>query len=375
MACILPFRPDVQLEEMSWRVVPGSMHSEYDINKYKGRSEMFIGANGGYKKFFLLAGVVAAITAMPAISNAIPLPVYNSSVRILGGNAVTPGNYYQTDIVPGSYDYSGGVASNSDNVSYTGLDGNGDSATMQLQYNAQAQASATGLKSSAMATLTNAFYNAANDPFVTNTSFDTDPNGIPSQISVSSAAVINETLTVVGAPDLATLVVSLTIDGTTIGRFSPDNYVGGAVAQVYRTGGCSSYCNVFSTGYSDTLQSYNDVVSAAYSVVGGDVNFGLELATRVDYALDWSEYGGDAILPDLLSGSADFFNTVTIGEFRGYNASGAQVNLVSVTGSGGQQYNVGTVSTVPEPASLALMSAGLVAFSMVRRARSANRKH
>jgi len=317
--------------------------------------------------------IFLGLGALPLSSQA--TPVFSSSVRILGGNAVTPNNYYLTDVVPGSYDYSGGLASRNGTISYTGLDGDNNNATMNLTYDAQAQASATGLKSSASASLTNAFYNASNSPFVMDSSFATDPNGIPSTFSVKSEARFSDTLTVVGAADLASLVVSISIDGTNIGRFSPDNYMGGAVAQVYQTG--DSFGLLFNTGYSDTLASHNEVVSSsAYSVSGGQVNFGLMLDTFVDFSLDWFEFGGSAILSSLLEGTADFFNTVTIDEFSGYNASGQQVDLVSVTGSGGQQYNVTPLATgnVPEPASLALMSIGLAAFGIRRRARAANRK-
>jgi len=78
------------------------------------------------------------------------------------------------------------LASRNGTISYTGLDGDNNNATMNLTYDAQAQASATGLKSSASASLTNAFYNASNSPFVMDSSFATDPNGNPAKEAVAT---------------------------------------------------------------------------------------------------------------------------------------------------------------------------------------------
>jgi hypothetical protein len=307
--------------------------------------------------------IVAAITfglGSPSIVSADPTVF--SSARILAGNNIG-GVTYVADVAPWSFSSTQGqTASISSSAIFSGNNSSGAPSSMTLDYAAKAQADATQLKVSASGTLTGAYFNAGNSPYVIDTNFTVDPNGSPTYITVGGQADLNDTLTVVGGPGLAYIKANIGIDGKILGYNGMGNIGGLALLQLAGVQNFNFTPIYLERGNFDGDFKEIDtmVMSNAFAVNAGAVNFGLRLDASVSYYF----MGFGRPLQNLYEGYVDFFNTLTIDSFTGYDAQGNIVDLASVTGSGGQSY---AVTQVPEPASLVMFGIGLAGLIAVRR--------
>jgi len=308
-------------------------------------------------------GLTVFLALSPLTVNATPITL--ASVGLLGYNQL------DTSLVGGayvehSYNFNGSpIAVTNSTHSFSGLDVNNNEATMTVTYSGQAQSSTTALKVSAQASLANAFRNDQNSPFVINDNLDTDPNGIPEEFGAESYASLSDTLIIQGAADLSYITLDFHVDGS-IGSSN--------------TGANGYFCveSIFFCGYAyddgATLQpdgswAYDQTFTTSQMLIhNGTANLSLALIAGISLSAANVE-GGPASA--LQSASSDFFNTLTLGDFSGFNSNGEQVDLVNVTGSSGEAYGVQRVArqptSVPEPATLALMALGLTAMGFARK--------
>lgn len=240
-------------------------------------------------------------------------------------------------------------------------------------YSAKAQSTDEGLKAFVSADVFNEIASDASGAV--------DP-GATSYL-LEASADYQDTLSVAGADDLTSIEFDLNIHGT----ISP---YGNVYAQVYEVNSGIFFNIYYDENFSST--DFDLTMTGNLDVVSGFVDIDLNLYTSVAFLsvaqasaassddipspfgsldglidhLDWSNlYVG--------GGTADFFNTVTIGQFRGHNAAGELVNLTGVTGSGGKIYEaLHIASPVPEPETYAMLLAGLGLLGFVAHRKQKN---
>lgn len=301
-------------------------------------------------------------------------PLYVVSERLVGFNTTGPSVSSGADIVPEAFDFStdGTTVLSSMNGQYStsGMDTGGDQSTLTLAYDGMAQVSAGGeIKSKLFGSLDGAFFNPSNDPFVLDTDFNTDPDGVPQDISFSSEAFFSDTLNIQGSNNLSSIVISLNLDGmsTTLNEFPfPfDPSVSVALTQQENFFGPSSL--LFSEFLPGTFDE--TILSAPIPVVNGMADFGTQLFLEIYFNLvPFGDPGfDDPLNVPTIGGTIDFFNTLTIGEIAGFDVNGNPVDLVSATDSTGFQFTTVRVNTnnVPEPETLALFFIGLAGFGFM----------
>lgn len=280
--------------------------------------------------------------------------------QLLGGNIIESGNSGGFNFYSGISGVSGTTSSNLTNQTYTASGFNifDQSATLTLNYSASSEANLSSLKTSISGSLDNFFYNPNNSPYVLDLSDNVDPNGIPTSLNVRAAAWFSDILTISGADDLSFVKMSMHIDGHAsvlnafgeifLAQNDPNNMSLGIALFTDAWGGID-------TGNVDTT-----VMTLAMPVVNGNIDLRLLLNAELIFNADF--------FPSLMEGSLDFFNTVSFGEFQGYNSAGQLVDLSSVLGSDGYIYETLRISNnVSEPSIIALFLASLGGFYFATR--------
>jgi len=287
------------------------------------------------------------------------LPTYNAFSTFVGCNFIDVG-CLASPLVPedSSTTIDGSTASSSLNgkISISGIDINDNPSTLTVAYDGASQVSAGGvLKARSSLIIENGFFNEQNDPFVTDTDVNTDPNGVPDGLLFVSQTSLTDTLSVQGAGNLSSIVLSINLDGE-LSRINPVSVAGTVLLlqgnNLLFNGGFGS---INETLHTNQLQ-----------VVNGIVDLDLSLQTASVHLLDFFEnpfFNGFDI-----GSSADFFNTFTIGSIAGFDANGNPVDVVSATDSTGFQFTTVRVGSnnVPEPGTLALFCMGLLGFRFIR---------
>lgn len=308
-------------------------------------------------KKWLLATFISAASISPFVSAG---PVYFTSQRVLGFNAVSESSYYGTDLVAEAYawqtDGSTSTTSLSGTKQISGVDRNGDSATMSLEYSTESEVSSGGvLKAKASAYMSDGFYNSSNSPFVTNTNFDTDPNGVPDNIYVQSSARFADDIYVQGGANLSYVQFDFHIDG----KFTGD---AGALYVYPGSGGG----NLFSAYTWDGEEIDGAFSTGMLEVINGVVRLDLTMYAEIgiDLELLFGEFGESEGSASYFGGSVDFFNTLTLTQLSGFDSAGNAVDLISATDSSNNQFTTTRIesqeNTVPVPPTLILFLSGLV---------------
>lgn len=165
------------------------------------------------------SGVLCAVVlSFGLVSSIDAVPIYNASTRLMGFNEISSGYFLGSELVPAdsSLKFGGANAISSLNGQYSvsGMDTGGDLSTLTLIYDGASQTSASGeFKARSSVTLQGGFFNTQNNPFVLDSNLNTDPNGVPEQFNFTSGGAFSDTLSVQGAANLSSIVLSIDLDG------------------------------------------------------------------------------------------------------------------------------------------------------------------
>jgi hypothetical protein len=294
-----------------------------------------------------ISTVVLALSALSVCQSANAGIAYNN---VFAGNPSTGWQAFDA-----SWSGDGSLTSLSGSANFSGLDQGGNFTTMTYGYSAQASASATQLKAYAYSSLTGGFVNAANPYYFDGSSIN--PAGVPDFFWTEANARRTDHLHVIGASGLAYVRVGVHIDGT-LSQSALTHLSQGALV-INGTLVFNSYAATDTPSAADT-----NIQSGLIGVSGGfaDVDFWLTAFAQTvileDYPLEAFE-----------ENEVDFFNTVNIGTFYGFDVNGNPVDLISVTSSDGYAYDTLRVAStsVPEPESLALVTLALGLVGLSRR--------
>jgi hypothetical protein len=239
---------------------------------------------------------------------------------------------------------TGGAITGNFDSTFSGLNQDGEEAVMSLSGQASASATYGTVRTSAGGTLSGAFYNADNTPFVNSQTGDTDLNGVPDIMNVQAQAGWTDRLAAGGTATnyLSTWIFDIT------GSNSGDS--------------AFSYLQV-RVGNNETQSLYlgdstinRRVRFSGFAIGNGEEELSVNVFTTFQPQTQFIPQGGS------LSGQSDFGNTV---KFAGVELRDLNGNIVNttITSASGYTYNV-----VPEPASMIALGAGLAA--LIRRKKS-----
>jgi len=305
-------------------------------------------------------GVVAIVSAFAAPLAANAAPIFYSETVADVINATNP---WATGANL-ALDQGSSSASISGSTNFTGLNLAGNPTTSTFQYGSSTSASSGSLKAQVDGTVANPYYNAANAPYIYENTIN--PDGSPTLVRVRANVSMSDSLNVVGGPGLAFIKANIGIDGKSEASISSS-----VNAYVFATSTLGSQMVWYDQNYGGT-----SLVDDAFSTQGLSVSGGvsaIEISLRLElsfYLNEWLFEGYD------LFGSGDFFNTLTINSFSGFDANGNPVDLASVTGSDGSSFatvrfaDPGDPNQVPEPTSFALIGIGLAGLAAARRQRT-----
>ena len=288
--------------------------------------------------------IVIAVTAIWMSGNsAIAAPIYGSEVRfdVCGGDDICIKERSNGQNYLGTTSSANLTNETYQDLRYYGLNDDEPVSTI-VTFSGDAQSSSTGLRASVSGSqLSEAYTPNSGDVLESKMA----------QHSISSRASFYDNLTFTGASNLHSIMFDVNIHGTRA------NAPFGSYIQVNDGSGVLFSSNNSIWDGIDDFDITNQ--SALFHLSGGIASISLSLETMLDFFV-----GGEAIMNDMLGmyREVDFFNTITFGQFRGYNASGDLVDLESATGSDGAVYDVLRVasSTVPEPSAIWLVSIGLI---------------
>jgi PEP-CTERM putative exosortase interaction domain len=249
---------------------------------------------------------------------------------------------------------------------FTGSNSNGETQTMIVSASGAAAAAAGVLKASSSFSISNPYYNTANPVYV-NPDFTTAASGSPDSFDLYSTARFDDSLIVNAAPSLASLQVTISLDGTTTYSSGLDTSVFGSPAytqaSVAVTDASGNACSTCGSGNIQGPGTFSKVFTLNIPVVDpAKVDLGIQLYMYNDFNLQYGNYSEST---DYTVGM-DFSHTLMVTGLAGLDSNGNSVALNSVSSSLGFAY---PLAAVPEPSQALLMLAGLIGVAGVVRRR------
>ena len=222
------------------------------------------------------------------------------------------------------------------NRSFEGIDRNGDEQTMTFTGAASASAEFGRLRAAADGTVSNAFFNEDNPPFFDGEEFD--EGGVPDFFAPRATASFTDTLQYGGTATGYTSRYLIRLTG---------NITGEGASVTVELAHSSGGRNVF---FFSEPGAYDQTLSSEAFVGGPNQTFSLSLISEFQTSLEIEEDG------DTISGSADFGNTLELVAVEVRDEDGNLLSGSQVTSESGTSYDI---RAVPEPATLALLAAGV----------------
>ncbi|SFW26355.1 PEP-CTERM sorting domain-containing protein [Nitrosovibrio sp. Nv17] len=313
------------------------------------------------------------VTGLAASGGAWAAPWSNATTR--WGNEVEPNHYYLANL---QSDYQGGgvVASVDDSSEIQALNYYDEAVTIYFNGQASALADYDGLKAYAKISVTNPVALGANSPYVIDTDFNVDPNGVPALFQASGSASVEDTITLDTA-DVVSIRLKLGLNGSFSG---PESLYGINLQSagvrlsdvVFQPDGRTEYQSLYNVGhpYFDGQPSFvneTELWTRFIPVENGVAQYRLELEAYAEVYTD-SYYAPEELGNGTYEATADFFHTLDILGVYGYDADGNQIDLGSAIGLEGWSYAV--AAPVPEPETYAMLLAGLgIVGALARRRR------
>jgi hypothetical protein len=242
------------------------------------------------------------------------------------------------------------------NHSFTGLDSEGNSRTMDMSGQTIASSEYGQLKCYTTLSVNNSYYNAANSPYADPDGNLNDPNGSPKSLTSLAFAIFDDVLHFGGnlqAGYKARYIFH--IEGDNYGTSVPYGD-GGAADLVAEIGGDAADTFFdFDPGYFNGTWATSDHEINGITPESIHVQFSNQVVFNLPNYLDGSN----------LDGTSDFSSTVTLVDIEVVDENGNYVTGWWVTSDSGTNYP--TMKAVPEPTSMAAL--GLGALAMMRRRR------
>ena len=237
--------------------------------------------------------------------------------------------------------------------------------TMTLSGAGKAGATSNGvLKTYTTATVINPLSSVIDNPFVTDTDFNVNESGVPQGYSIQSVATFEDTVQVTADESIDSIQLVFGIDGNIIDSginsyHGSQILLGQDIRGQYALGAFSYPYSSNSPGNIDTT-----VLSGLISLTGGEALISYGLYAEAYFFIE-------GLIADTAA-TLDFFNTLTIQDVRGFNSTGQEVFITSVTGSDGAQIIALRQEeidngTIPTPATILLISIGLAGLIFTTR--------
>jgi hypothetical protein len=295
------------------------------------------------KKTKIYLGIMLFSTLSVAIAT--PTFAQHSISAFVAVNAATPSGFVPTGTSTGN-----GVLTDSNNFSFTGLDGSGNTQTMTYDGTAMAQSNYGRLKAKATGSVTNAYYNSENSPYTDQYGFVIDPDGSPFGLISFGKAYFNDTLQFGGNLQSGYKARYIFhVDGTTTDTSDlPSTYRGFTTLQVKADNNPEQVFSYGDLGFIST-----DWVTNNFDVNGitpQNINVGFAAGTYFN-------------LTDLPQGfnysaSSDFSATLNLAAIEVVDQDGNLASGWTVSSASGTIYPTSPGVSAPEPSTIALLCLG-----------------
>ncbi len=298
------------------------------------------------KSLLLSAACSACLTIVSFSANA---ALVKSVVTVTGQNSSS-----QFDFQPAAYVFDTSLNAVNTSFDITGLMNNGAQGTMTYAVDATAQSDYGSLHATYNTTITNAFYNSANEPYDLSTG-----SGLPTWLSGQSNASFEDEIVVTGGAGLSEIRLLINMEGSLEQSSSSYPYnVGYAALWQESPGGYSSIISGSRVNTNPGGAYAQTILSNPFLLTEGSTSINLLLQAYNSWGLEYLNQGEN------VTSSIDFSNTAKIIGIEGFDSAGNSVVITSATGQSGTNY---LLSAVPVPAAVWLFGSGLIGLISIAR--------